>query len=74
MSDSPAPASEVWLTNGQVIAVTQSLDAILGQRHQMLAGVPVVRLIREDGRPVYVAAGHLVVVGPVAPPAEGRAH
>lgn len=71
MPDSSAPASEVRLTNGQALEVTESVDAILAQRPESLAGIAFVRLTQEDGRPVYVAAGHIVMVRPRASAAGG---
>jgi uncharacterized protein YlzI (FlbEa/FlbD family) len=74
MPNTPAPATEVRLTNGQAIAVTESVDAILDQRHQTLAGIPALRLTLEDGRQIIVAAGQIVSIQPVTPPTDRRAH
>lgn len=83
MPDAPTPvpddyASEVHLSNGRVLQVKESVETILtaagGTTPPTLAGTALVALTLRDGRPVLVAAAHIVSVQPPPEAEAPRAH
>ena len=82
MPDSPPSAAddyatEVHLSNGRVLQVQESVETILTLAADAppptLAGAALVRLTLRDGRPVFVAAAHIVSVQPPPAAEAGRA-